>query len=1119
MSKPKEELKGHMGRVLNAYDTRVKAQMNRIDKQNKTQDFRINVLSNEGVQGIVSDGGNDISLDYSLEGMVFVDKIIGNTIVNRSNTIEITPLTLDIGSDIASISVSSDDIHALRFSLEGNTYVNRVIPGQCEEEIVLSGLIDKQGKEITLTEGVDGSRVDIEIDGHTVHNLSSIKDSTPVTHKFDDIVNSNRGVLEGAIEGTCEVGQIVGDTLVNLICAEDVPEPGEVITLNDYINETNYSPISIVDKTVQGAEIEVLPQGNSLINLFDFNKKNYLFGNNTENSLYQIDVYKETKAYIGYNFAIGYKANTTYTLIFDIIEQTGASTFQWRPVILSQPYFVFTNLDDSSKIPEGYTGKIIAKMTTTSELLESDITTNNKGLRIGFDTGDSGGTLKINNIILLEGDHTANPPEYFEGIQSAYEEHKSKKNLFDGQLEKGSIYRDNGGDLNISAGYEDYTKTRIRSKYIECKSNTAYTLSNASILNVHFYNANKEWIQGINLEGNSITYNTTNETAFIRFVCEATSLTQFPNIQLEEGTIATPYVPYGKYKVEVKTTGKNLISSIEACPNVTVLSNSSVAFNYDLSLDDSYFVINTQSTLVSGKFYTVSFDVEGISNSEVLKVGINSQSENIINITSNGSYSKTFILSKNSSKILIDDISKSTTKIMFSNIMLVEGDTATEYEPYKEDVKTVYINEPLRAIGDVKDRIIKKDGKWVVERNCGEVVLNNCVGRYTGQDTNNVICCISEVIPNLLKSCVLICDKIPHLNYWNYDGEVISADSYNGGVRFFIKINKSKLPTQDVQGFNQWLSENPITVIYQLATPIYEELDGTLLMDTFNDVTHVYDNSEVIPNKMEIKSRVFDIQSLKPSNVYTIVVNSDKSNLAVGMGGGSSIKLTQNNKLVYTTPTGIYNNLLYFTNSKGTKIHDLMLLEGEVPDELIPDKTFEGICSSYEEHKSKNLLNVPQTWSRELHWNGQNNCVLVGYAKIEPNTNYTIGGNYFKSTQIDGNGGWGIYTFKEIPPQTGAWFLTQDTNWKDKIGSSYQHEWHISVLQYTFNSGDYTYVGVYVGVATSNSANHIATITNLQLEEGEVATEYEPYGYKAEVKTYETISANDILAKLQGGAN
>ena len=51
-----------------------------------------------------------------------------------------------------------------------------------------------------------------------------------------------------------------------------------------------------------------------------------------------------------------------------------------------------------------------------------------------------------------------------------------------------------------------------------------------------------------------------------------------------------------------------------------------------------------------------------------------------------------------------------------------------------------------------------------------------------------------------------------------------------------IIIFKSKLSTQDVNGFKQWLQANPTTVVYELAEPYYEPIEPQISQYSFSTV-------------------------------------------------------------------------------------------------------------------------------------------------------------------------------------------------------------------------------------------------------------------------------------------
>lgn len=53
--------------------------------------------------------------------------------------------------------------------------------------------------------------------------------------------------------------------------------------------------------------------------------------------------------------------------------------------------------------------------------------------------------------------------------------------------------------------------------------------------------------------------------------------------------------------------------------------------------------------------------------------------------------------------------------------MINRGDTALPWEPYRSKTAAIALAEPLRGIGDVRDRIMCKDGVWGVERAINQI--------------------------------------------------------------------------------------------------------------------------------------------------------------------------------------------------------------------------------------------------------------------------------------------------------------------------------------------------------------------------------------------------------------
>lgn len=68
-----------------------------------------------------------------------------------------------------------------------------------------------------------------------------------------------------------------------------------------------------------------------------------------------------------------------------------------------------------------------------------------------------------------------------------------------------------------------------------------------------------------------------------------------------------------------------------------------------------------------------------------------------------------------------------------------------------------------------------------------------------------------------------ICDKLEWVNrIWDVANDTQGFGVSNDKSELYFRVQKSLLPSQTIQGFKTWLQNNPVTVVYPLATP-YEE--------------------------------------------------------------------------------------------------------------------------------------------------------------------------------------------------------------------------------------------------------------------------------------------------------
>lgn len=62
-----------------------------------------------------------------------------------------------------------------------------------------------------------------------------------------------------------------------------------------------------------------------------------------------------------------------------------------------------------------------------------------------------------------------------------------------------------------------------------------------------------------------------------------------------------------------------------------------------------------------------------------------------------------------------------------------------------------------------------------------------------------------------------------------------------------IKIQRSKLSTQDVAGFKQWLQANNVTVVYQLAQEKVYECTNIDLLTYANETNYIVESGAITP--------------------------------------------------------------------------------------------------------------------------------------------------------------------------------------------------------------------------------------------------------------------------------
>ena len=847
----KEEQKWLLGESLNQYDRSLKEELGKVEKRNREQNHKISALINAFDDDYIKkeEENTNISLDYSKEGIVIVDDIKGNTLVNNVK--------------------------------------------DSNKELVLNGDIDTQGVNVTLEDTVDNGKVDVVLEGNTEVNLSKTKDPIMITHKFDDI-NSNNGKLQTTVNGVTtvndspgkvDVKEITGDTLVN-----HVSNGSEELILNGDIDTNGYSNVTLTEG-IDGGKVDVSLEGNTMVNVCDQEEpvaitKSYtvetgnhialqgeydgkcrpnIYGNTLVNLMTK---YKDERL-IEYFYPVQnedvanvemLKPNTEYTLIYTARYQKTGDDGCLRIHLTSSKDDA---LSTDQELTTSYT-QYIYKFTTPSNVSNFVLRANSS-------------YFYIKECILLEGDYTNKPiPDYFTGMKSSFEDKLVPENLASDVVKNGKInkqYTDlstvsssklkrntkyttfikNDGDEDIQVYSNDTSGNFIFTKFtIPAKSSKVVTISTKD---TELDSTKKIWLS--------------------LFVTE--TLPQNVSAYLVEGDYTnydfTNYdsTKVGKYKVDYKVTGKNKCNGHKLYPKYINTDSGKIVDGTGNVVDFIRVKPNTKYiTSIKGESRATNVYYYDINKEYI---GKDPKVLPIFTTPSNCYYTRHFYGVNGEEEV----------------IQLEEGTTATTYEPYKESIKTLYLNSPLLegdTIEQSGNNIIhnhrygsvvfdgSEDENWIYD-NVNLDAKNNFSAYYPNGNIGTQI--VSSYASYITLSNSILCDKFYEIMY-DYGtgsrGDMSGIATIN--TRILLSIPKSKLSTQDLVGFQQYLQQNPITVVYKLKIPTQEIIstNDNLLLDSYTN-GHL-DVDTVVPiDKVEFRHKGFENKYLNPNVDYIVQFEAD----------------------------------------------------------------------------------------------------------------------------------------------------------------------------------------------------------------------------------------------------
>lgn len=290
-----------------------------------------------------------------------------------------------------------------------------------------------------------------------------------------------------------------------------------------------------------------------------------------------------------------------------------------------------------------------------------------------------------------------------------------------------------------------------------------------------------------------------NETGYVRLRidCPQGSVTAF---QLEEGTVATGYVPYNS--LEIKDVGKNLYAGNEITINGTYSSNTSVDLGSRYLSKGTYTISLTNSLLNNCYIYL------GASGSIATAI----RDKATFTLTEEQNVPTRLI-------VKAGKYSNFTTKIMIE-----KGKVVTDYKPHQQQTEYFPLSEKQKLYKSsylASNGIHHKRKQYIFTGNEAFVLggrqFKNCACFYI--NNQNIINKQNNYITEEMCSH-FVYDGLAYTEY--RDVECITSNAHIPYRLIVFQILKTRLTSIDVAGFQAYLSEQyangtPIIIEYELA--------------------------------------------------------------------------------------------------------------------------------------------------------------------------------------------------------------------------------------------------------------------------------------------------------------
>ena len=322
-------------------------------------------------------------------------------------------------------------------------------------------------------------------------------------------------------------------------------------------------------------------------------------------------------------------------------------------------------------------------------------------------------------------------------------------------------------------------------------------------------------------------------------------------LQITKGAEIHSYIPYGKYGIEINNINKNLFTGLSkgirlSSTNGSAYDDTNGAASDFIHVDfitNSNYTISGMTNNLTNFISAYNLNKEflgrtGGTRATTLTVNQSSFVNGTAQGTGNIAYLRVTQYKTSADSGTIDDVDN-------LNLQLEVGNTNTEYIEHKQNKRIFILNEPLRAIRNVKDRLYIQNGILYVERKIESTILNG---------TENTWAVVNTGTANFFYRLRYLQNVgVKGEGYYksNQFGFYAISSSNTGEGMYITSSNELRLrfgTEMTLADFKNWLSTHNTEVQYILAEPYTEEIGQVDIPSTYKGITHINTTDELEPN-------------------------------------------------------------------------------------------------------------------------------------------------------------------------------------------------------------------------------------------------------------------------------